>query len=119
MFMNRKGFTLIELVMVIVLLGLLAVVAIPKYYDLQNDAKAAAEQGVVGGVRAGVYTFFAKNKTYPATLDANANGACVTCFDTVLAQGGVNDANWTKAGLVYTGPNGGVYTYVPATGEFS
>ncbi len=125
MFMNRKGFTLIELIMVIVLLGLLAVVAIPKYYDLSGDAKEAAEKGVVGGVRAGIYTIHASNLAngvvpeYPATLDANANGACVTCFSTVLDQGGVNDSNWTKAGLAYTGPNGGTYTYVPATGQFS
>ena len=118
MFMNRRGFTLIELIMVIVLLGLLAVVAIPKYYDLQDDAKEAAEKGVVGGVRAGIYTYFAKNKAYPLTLDSSAS-PCVTCFDTVLAQGGINDTNWTKSGLAYTGPNGGVYTYVPATGEFN
>jgi len=119
MFRQQKGFTLIELIMVIVLLGILAVVAIPKYYDLTNDANEAAEKGVVGGVRAGIYTYFAQNKAYPATLDANAAGACVTCFNTVLSQGGVNDTNWTKAGLAYTGPNGGTYTYVPATGEFS
>lgn len=111
MFTNRRGFTLIELIMVIVLLGLLAVVAIPKYYDLTDDAKSAAEEGVVGGVRAGIYTYYAKNKAYPATLDANAAGACVTCFSTVLAQGGVKDTNWTKAGLVYTGPTGTTYTY--------
>lgn len=125
MFTNRRGFTLIELIMVIVLLGLLAVVAIPKYYDLSGNAKVAAEKGVVGGVRAGIYTIHANNlannitPAYPATLDSNANGACVTCFSTVLDQGGVNDTNWTKSGLVYTGPNGGSYTYVPATGQFN
>ncbi|MBU1726790.1 MAG: prepilin-type N-terminal cleavage/methylation domain-containing protein, partial [Candidatus Omnitrophica bacterium] len=53
---RRRGFTLIELVMVIVILAILAIVAIPKYFDLQSDARSAAEKGVVGGVRAGVYT---------------------------------------------------------------
>lgn len=125
MFLREKGFTLIELIMVIVLLGLLAVVAIPKYFDLQTNAQEAAEKGVVGGVRSGIYTIHANNLAnnvtpeYPATLDANADGACVTCFSTVLDQGGINDANWTKAGLVYTGPTGTSYTYVPATGQFS
>ena len=56
MFMSRKGFTLIELIMVIVLLGLLAVVAIPQYTNLQTQAKTSATQGVVGGVRSGIYT---------------------------------------------------------------
>ncbi len=121
MFKNRKGFTLIELIMVIVLLGLLAIVAIPKYYDLQTDAKEAAEKGVVGGVRSGIYTYFAKNKAYPATLDAASTAACSAsnkCFTTVLDQDGIQQ-DWTKASATtYTGPAGNTYTYTAATGAF-
>ncbi|MFA7255733.1 MAG: type II secretion system protein [Candidatus Omnitrophota bacterium] len=123
MFKREKGFTLIELIMVIVLLGLLAVVAIPQYTNLPSQAKLASEQDVVGGVRSGIYTKYAANlaqhvtPAYPLTLDANANGACVTCFSNVLSRP-INDTPWTKAGLVYTGPNGGTYTYTPATGTF-
>ncbi|MDD5225999.1 MAG: prepilin-type N-terminal cleavage/methylation domain-containing protein [Candidatus Omnitrophica bacterium] len=127
MFMNRKGFTLIELIMVIVLLGLLAIVAIPKYYDLQADAKLASDKGVVGGVRAGIYTYFAKNKAYPATLDSYGNGPCsatIKCFDTVLDQGGIQE-NWTKvSSSTYTGASGatptgiGTCTYTVGTGSF-
>ncbi|MBK7546835.1 MAG: prepilin-type N-terminal cleavage/methylation domain-containing protein [Rhodoferax sp.] len=43
----QRGFTLIELVMVIVILGVLAAVAIPKFVDLKSDARTAA-LGVVG-----------------------------------------------------------------------
>ena len=118
---RQKGFTLIELVMIIVILGILAAVAIPKYYNLASDANDAAEKGVVGGVRAGIATYFAQNKAYPATLDAASNGACTTanaCFTTVLSQGGIT-ADWTKAaGPTYTGPNSGAYTYTVATGSF-
>jgi prepilin-type N-terminal cleavage/methylation domain-containing protein len=46
----QRGFTLIELVMVIVILGVLAAVAIPKFVDLKGDAQTAALQGVAGGV---------------------------------------------------------------------
>lgn len=127
--MNRKnqGFTLIELIMVIVILGILAVVAIPRFSNLSTNANISAEQGVVGGVRAGIATLHANNvannivPNYPATLDAAAAGACTTanaCFTTVLAQGGIT-SGWTKgAGLLYTGPNAGAYTYTPATGSF-
>ncbi len=118
---KHSGFTLIELIMVIVLLGLLAVVAIPKYYDLQSDAKAAAEKGVVGGVRSGIYTYFAKNKAYPAALDPASVAACSAanaCFTTVVDQGGVRQ-DWTKASATtYTGPNGTTYTYTSASGAF-
>ena len=58
----QKGFTLIELVMVIVITGILSAVAVPKYFDLQDKAKLAAENGVVGGVRSGIYTYFTYNK---------------------------------------------------------
>lgn len=44
----QRGFTLIELVMVIVILGVLAAVAIPKFVDLKSDAQQAAMNGVAG-----------------------------------------------------------------------
>lgn len=125
----QKGFTLIELVMVIAILAVLAAVAIPIYVDLQSEAETSAEQGVVGGVRAGIMTYFVKpanNKTYPSALDAvDASGGAVVCsaanpcFVTVLQQGGIT-SGWTKASATtYTGPAGTTYTYTSSTGSFS
>lgn len=131
---NQKGFTLIELVMVIVILGILAAVAIPKFTDMSGDARAASEVGVVGGVRAGISTVYmsrimkyAKGDTvgqtpfwyYPPKLDnhpSTPKNNTVAFFDSVLAQGGVQDGNWSQgASMDYTGPAGGIYKYYPIT----
>jgi prepilin-type N-terminal cleavage/methylation domain-containing protein len=47
---TQRGFTLIELVMVIVILGVLAAVALPKFVDLKGDAQAASNQGIAGAL---------------------------------------------------------------------
>jgi len=58
-FNNQKGFTLIELVIIIVVLGILASVAIPKYKSIVGEAKEASCRGAIGGLRSGVSIFYA------------------------------------------------------------
>ena len=54
---NNKGFTLIELIMVTIILGILAAVAIPRYMTTVDKAEAAAEDAVISSIRSGLETY--------------------------------------------------------------
>ncbi len=74
---DERGFTLIEIIMVIVLLGIIAAIAIPKYVDLKADAQNASAQGLKGAIVAAAAIGYADKAineavaTYPTSAQMN------------------------------------------------
>jgi MSHA pilin protein MshA len=64
---NQEGFTLIELIVVIVILGILAAFAIPRFVNLQNDARVSVLQGISGSLQAASALVYSKSLINGAT----------------------------------------------------
>jgi MSHA pilin protein MshA len=79
--MEQRGFTLIELVMVIVILGILAAVAVPKFVDLTSEAETAAIKGVAGGLSSASATNYAGCAALGNTVTANKCVKVAKCSD--------------------------------------
>ena len=95
----QKGFTLIELVVVIVILGILAATALPKFIDLTGEASTAAAEGVAGAISS------ASAINYAATLTGTAGTAAMTvanvCTNAILGAtltGGAMPTGFTVSG---------------------
>ncbi len=120
----RKGFTLIELIAVVVVLAILAGVALPKYFDYAAQAKVSACKGALGGVRSGIANYYANaaiggSAAYPTLVQLETIGTVMQEAIPANPYNGSNDvvaATWNAAAPPVSGASG--WNYDATAGKF-
>jgi prepilin-type N-terminal cleavage/methylation domain-containing protein len=96
---TQRGFTLIELVVVIIILGVLSAVAVPKFVNMSAQAHTAAAKGAAGSLSsATAINFAARSAGVTAAIQVNstcANAATITALNSLISGVSVTDATST------------------------
>lgn len=110
---NQNGFTLIELVIVIVLLGVLAAIAVPRFVNLQDDALLAQRNATAAAISSAMNINYAACAVNNFTVggDCLAVTACTNAVVVpLLANAGTSLVDYTVAGPAIPAGNGSVQT---------
>ena len=113
---DQRGFTLIEIIMVIVLLGIIAAIAIPQYIDMKDKAKDATADGIVGSIVASAAIGYADKAVNTAT----ATYPTSTEVDTTYLKKGATDLTFDGANHLWTATIGAqmfTFTYTQSDGS--
>ena len=117
---DERGFTLIELVVIIIILGILSVVAIPKYLDLRAEAEQGVATGVTGALRGSIAILHARYLIGGSTYGIVSLTNSVDTEDITLATAGTRiTATFASAntyGWSYTAQSGDTAARVVKSG---
>ena len=110
----QKGFTLIELVIVIVILGLLAATALPRFSNLTQSARIAALNGVAGSLRGAASISHATQlaKSLSSNVSVDLDGQIVAMANGWPVATNVSNVLTDYTGFTFTSANPALFTFV-------
>src|SRR5437879_1104396 len=113
--LSKKGFTLIELMIVVAIIGILAAIAIPKFAELIRKSSEGASKGNLGALRSAMSIYYGDMEgTYPSTIKSlTVGGKYLTVIPTAKAPNYHSDSNGEVV-LVATGNAGEVVAGTPS-----
>lgn len=104
---NRKGFTLIELIVVIAILAILASIAIPRFSGVQDNAKDRADKASAKAIQSAIRVYEAEKGSLPTAANADTLSEFQTAFGSYLSNG-----------VPTIQKTGNMFFYDTGTGEF-
>ena len=83
-----NGFTLVELLIVVIILAILAAIVVPQFASTTDDAKLASVDSTLSNVRGAIDLYYQQHGAYPGSVTAVPSAACAGTSGTGVATGG-------------------------------
>jgi prepilin-type N-terminal cleavage/methylation domain-containing protein len=115
--LNNKGFTIVELLIVIVVIGILALLVITTYSGIQAKARNSKRASDVKSLQTQIEAYFSQNGFYPSRADLNGSAWLTTNMKSLDQNALIDPSNPTQSKTLVAAPVAKSYSYAPTQSD--